>query len=109
VLVGMAADGLAEILADGVGDQRVAVAGEHRVRALVLLDALRTSGPVGALGHAEAALRHHGGELLPGVDDEWVLEARTDLYRQCAELLTVASRARLELGDRSGRGGELDR
>jgi hypothetical protein len=43
------------------------------------------------------------------VDDEWVLEARTDLYRQCAELLTVASRARLELGDRSGRGGELDR
>jgi len=66
------------------------------------LDALTASGPGAALPHVDAALRHYGGEFLPGIDDGWVAEARADLHRQCVELCTLACRATRQLGDTRG-------
>jgi DNA-binding SARP family transcriptional activator len=40
----------------------------------------------GVLVHAAAAAECYKGDLLPGVYDEWLLEARSELDRQCADL-----------------------
>jgi len=65
------------------------------------LDA-QSAGPAVALTYADGALRHYAGEFLPGLDDDWVLEARADLHRQCAQLYALVCRARRELGDLAG-------
>ena len=52
-----------------------------------------------AAQHADAALAHYAGGFLPGFDDEWILEARTDLQRDCVELCALVCRARRALGD----------
>ena len=44
----------------------------------------------------------YGGDLLPGMDDEWVVDARSDLERQCAGLCDVLCAARTRIGDLSG-------
>ena len=36
-----------------------------------------------ALRHAEAALAEYGGDLLPGLYDDWLLDARAELQAQC--------------------------
>ena len=58
----------------------------------------------GLLLHAAAAIAVYRGELLPGVYEDWLLEARSQLERQCVELcdLVCAARARTR---RPGRGG----
>jgi DNA-binding SARP family transcriptional activator/tetratricopeptide (TPR) repeat protein len=44
------------------------------------------------LAHTNAALTSYRGELLPGLADDWVLEARAELERQCVELCDLACR-----------------
>jgi len=50
----------------------------------------------GILAHAACAIAEYGGELLPGMYDDWVLDARAELERQCVDLcdLLCATRAR---------------
>ena len=55
-----------------------------------------------AVAHAAIAVGQYGGEFLPGMDDEWVVDARLDLERQCAGLCDVLCAARTRTGDLSG-------
>ena len=60
---------------------------------------------VDVLRYATSALEHYRGELLPGRYDDWVLDARSELERQCVELCD------LQIGKRAGSGdltGALD-
>ena len=41
----------------------------------------------GVLAHAAAAVAQYQGDLLPGGYDDWLLEARSELERQCTELV----------------------
>ena len=52
--------------------------------------------------HATAAIAAYRGELLPGVYDDWLLEARSQLDRQCADLCDLLSAARTRMGDLAG-------
>ena len=54
---------------------------------------------VGAAAHATRAIAEYRGELLPGVYDDWVLDARAQLERQCADLCDLACEAQLRQGD----------
>ncbi|HEU5420978.1 MAG TPA: AAA family ATPase [Streptosporangiaceae bacterium] len=38
------------------------------------------------VAHATRAIAEYRGDLLPGIYDEWLAEARSDLERQCADL-----------------------
>ena len=49
--------------------------------------ALAATAPDDALQHAGDAVAAYGGELLPGLYDDWVLEQRELLRRQCLDLL----------------------
>jgi DNA-binding SARP family transcriptional activator len=53
----------------------------------------------GILVHADAAVTAYRGDLLPGVYDDWVLEARSQLERQCADLCDLLCAARARTGD----------
>ena len=55
----------------------------------------------GVIAHADRAIAHYRGELLPGVYDDWVLEARTQLERDCADLCDLLCSARTKKGDLS--------
>jgi DNA-binding SARP family transcriptional activator len=44
-----------------------------------------------ALDHADAALEQYRGELLPGVYDDWLLDARAALQRECVDLCALLS------------------
>jgi DNA-binding SARP family transcriptional activator len=50
---------------------------------------------VAVLRYATSALDHYRGEFLPGRFDDWVLDARSELERQCVELcdLLIGKRA----------------
>jgi DNA-binding SARP family transcriptional activator len=52
--------------------------------------------------HAARALAQYQGDLLPGVYDDWVLEARSQSERQCVELCDLACEARARRGDLTG-------
>ena len=56
----------------------------------------------GVLGHAAAAVAQYRGDLLPGVYDDWLLEARSELERQCADLCDLLCAARTRTGDLAG-------
>ena len=56
----------------------------------------------GVLGHAAAAVAQYKGDLLPGVYDDWLLEARSELERQCADLSDLLCAARARTGDLAG-------
>ena len=56
----------------------------------------------GVLSHATAALAAYRGELLPGVYDDWLLDARAALERQCVELCDLLCAARTRTGDLAG-------
>lgn len=58
----------------------------------------------GILVHATAAIAAYRGELLPGVYEDWLLEARSDLERQCVDLCDLVSAARARTGDLTGDG-----
>ena len=56
----------------------------------------------GILAHAAAAVAQYQGDLLPGVYDDWLLEARSVLERECADLCDLLSAARARTGDLTG-------
>jgi DNA-binding SARP family transcriptional activator/tetratricopeptide (TPR) repeat protein len=49
--------------------------------------------------HAAAAMAEYRGDLLPGADDDWLLDARAVVRRQCVDLCDVAAAARIRSGD----------
>lgn len=65
-------------------------------RAALGADVLGDDGAL--LTHARKALDAYAGELLPGIHDDWVLDARSQLARQCVDLCDLVSTA----GARSG-------
>jgi DNA-binding SARP family transcriptional activator/tetratricopeptide (TPR) repeat protein len=56
----------------------------------------------GVLRHAAAAIAAYRGELLPGVYDDWLLDARSQLERQCVDLCDLICGARARTGDLAG-------
>jgi DNA-binding SARP family transcriptional activator len=56
----------------------------------------------GAARHAAAAIAEYRGDLLPGVYDDWLIDARSELERQCADLCDLACAARARTGDLAG-------
>src|SRR6201987_2500819 len=56
----------------------------------------------GILQHAAAAIAAYRGELLPGVYDDWLLDARAVLERQCVDLCDLLCAARTRTGDLAG-------
>ena len=56
----------------------------------------------GILVHATAATAAYRGELLPGVYEDWLLEARSELERQCVDLCDLVRAARARTGDLTG-------
>jgi DNA-binding SARP family transcriptional activator/tetratricopeptide (TPR) repeat protein len=52
-----------------------------------------------ALEHAAAAVAEYRGDLLPGAYDDWLLEARAELKRQCVELCDLICAAQIRAGD----------
>lgn len=51
------------------------------------------------LAHAHIALNSYGGDLLPGVYDDWVQDVRAQLTRQCVELCDLVCAAAARTGD----------
>src|ERR1700729_2526453 len=56
----------------------------------------------GVLAHAAAAVARYKGDLLPGVYDDWLLEARSELERQCADLCDLLCATRARTADLTG-------
>lgn len=56
----------------------------------------------GILAHAASAIAQYRGELLPGMYDDWLLDARVELERQCADLCDLLCAARARRGDLTG-------
>src|SRR5580692_1214366 len=56
----------------------------------------------GVLVHAAAAAECYKGDLLPGVYDEWLLEMRSGLDRQCADLCDLLAAVGARAGDTLG-------
>ena len=56
----------------------------------------------GIVAHATAAVDQYQGDLLPGVYDDWLLEARSALQRECADLCDLLSATRARTGDLTG-------
>ncbi|HEY2281119.1 MAG TPA: AAA family ATPase [Streptosporangiaceae bacterium] len=54
------------------------------------------------LTHAARALAQYKGDFLPGAYDDWLLEARAELERQCVELCDRLSQAQAATGDLAG-------
>jgi DNA-binding SARP family transcriptional activator/tetratricopeptide (TPR) repeat protein len=56
----------------------------------------------GILSHGAAAIAAYRGELLPGVYEDWLLETRSQLERQCVDVCDLVSAARARTGDLAG-------
>ena len=56
----------------------------------------------GILAHAATAIAEYRGDLLPGVYDDWLLEARSQLERQCVDLCDLLGETRARTGDLTG-------
>jgi len=56
----------------------------------------------GVVAHATRAIAEYRGDLLPGVYDDWLVEARSQLERQCADLCDLACEAQVRRGDLAG-------
>jgi DNA-binding SARP family transcriptional activator len=56
----------------------------------------------GILAHAARAVAQYGGELLPGMYDDWLLDARAELERQCVNLCDLLGETRASRGDLTG-------
>src|SRR5271169_6462439 len=63
----------------------------------------------GVLAHAATAVAQYRGDLLPGAYDDWLLEARSGLERQCADLCDLLCAARARTGDLAGAVGAVRR
>jgi DNA-binding SARP family transcriptional activator len=56
----------------------------------------------GVLAHAARAIAEYRGDLLPGVYDDWVLEVRSEVERQCVSLCDLLAETRARRGDLRG-------
>jgi DNA-binding SARP family transcriptional activator len=56
----------------------------------------------GILLHGTAAIAAYRGELLPGVYEDWLLDARAAIERQCVDLCDLLCAARARTGDMAG-------
>jgi DNA-binding SARP family transcriptional activator len=56
----------------------------------------------GILAHAARAIAQYRGDFLPGAYEDWLLEARSEFERQCADLCDLLCAARARTGDRAG-------
>ena len=56
----------------------------------------------GVLAHATRAIAQYRGEALPGVYDDWLLEIRSVLERQCVDLCDLVCATRARQGDLTG-------
>ena len=71
--------------------------GRHRVDLGIFLHEHAAAKAAGddesAIRHGTAALQEYGGELLPGLDGDWLDEARARLRESCVELCDLVSAA----------------
>jgi DNA-binding SARP family transcriptional activator len=51
------------------------------------------------LEHAARAIAEYRGDLVPGVYDDWLLDARSELERQCVDLCDLVCATRTRTGD----------
>ena len=56
----------------------------------------------GVLAHAARAIAEYRGDLLPGVYDDWALEIRSEVERQCVSLCDLLATTRARRGDLPG-------
>jgi DNA-binding SARP family transcriptional activator len=56
----------------------------------------------GVLEHAARAIAEYRGDLLPGVYDDWLLDARSEVERRCVGLCDLLGRTRARNGDLAG-------
>src|SRR5215469_14878397 len=56
----------------------------------------------GVLEHAARAIAEYRGDLLPGVYDDWVLDARAEMERCCVDLCDLLGQTRARNGDLTG-------
>jgi DNA-binding SARP family transcriptional activator len=56
----------------------------------------------GILAHAGCAIAQYRGDLLPGMYDDWLLDARAELERQCVDLCDLLCQTRARRGDLTG-------
>jgi len=56
----------------------------------------------GIVEHAAKAVGQYRGDLLPGLYDDWVLEARSELERQCVDMCDLLLEARTRRGELTG-------
>jgi DNA-binding SARP family transcriptional activator len=56
----------------------------------------------GVLAHAALAIAEYRGDLLPGVYDDWVLEVRSEVERQCVGMCDLLVEIRARRGDLTG-------
>ncbi len=56
----------------------------------------------GVVAHATRAIAEYQGDFLPGVPDDWTLDAREELERQCVGLCDLLGQARAQAGDLTG-------
>jgi DNA-binding SARP family transcriptional activator/tetratricopeptide (TPR) repeat protein len=55
-----------------------------------------------AVAHAARAVAVYRGEFLPGVYDDWLLETRSELERQCVDVCDLLCATRARIGDLAG-------
>ncbi len=51
------------------------------------------------ISHGAAAIASYGGEFLPGSYDDWILELREELLRECVDLCALVCRTQTRCGD----------
>jgi DNA-binding SARP family transcriptional activator/tetratricopeptide (TPR) repeat protein len=56
----------------------------------------------GVLAHAAGALTEYRGDLLPGGYEDWLLDARSEIERQCVGLCDLLGETRARSGDLAG-------
>jgi DNA-binding SARP family transcriptional activator/tetratricopeptide (TPR) repeat protein len=56
----------------------------------------------GVLAHAATAITQYQGDFLPGAYEDWVLEIRPVIERQCADLCDLVCETRVGTGDLTG-------
>lgn len=61
-----------------------------------------TGASAAVLEHAGRAIAQYQGDFLPGRYDDWVLELRSQLERQCVDLCDLVCQTRLRTGDLTG-------
>ena len=72
------------------------------IERMAALAAAGAGDPEGILTHAGRAIAEYGGDLLPGMYDDWLLEVRSQLERECVDLCDLAAATRARTGDLAG-------